>query len=81
MAMMDGRITLAQESRFQLTDEYGISHLFTLSPWCSAEPAQLGPLAARQAKVRVKFKKGENVISGVAQRIDLRDDHDEEMKP
>ncbi len=78
MATIDGRITLVQESRFQLTDRDGISHLFTLGPWCSAEPAQLAPLAARQAEVRVKFKRGENVISGVVQRIDLRDDHDGE---
>ena len=81
MATMDGRITLAQETRFQLTDGEGISHLFTLGPWCAAEPAQLGPLAARQAAVRVKFKKGHNVISGVAQRIDLRDDLAGDTRP
>ena len=74
MATIEGRITLAQESRFQLTDGQGISHLFTLGPWCAAEPAQLVPLAARQARVRVKYKHGHNVVSGVAQRIDLREE-------
>ena len=73
MATMDGRITLVQESRFQLTDRDGVSHLFTLGPWCAAEPAQLAPLAARQAAVRVKYRQGHNVISAVAQRIDLMD--------
>lgn len=72
MRTIDGRITLAQEGRFQLTDEHGISHLFLLSPWATAEPAQLRPLAARQAKVRVTFKKGDDVIAGLARRIDLQ---------
>ena len=72
MATMDGRITLAQESRFQLTDAAGVSHLFTLGPWCAAEPGQLVALARRQAPVRVRYKAGRDVISAVAQRIDLR---------
>ncbi|WP_237480526.1 hypothetical protein [Lichenibacterium dinghuense] len=72
MATMDGRITLVQESRFQLTDEAGVGHLFTLGPWCAAEPAQLGPLAESQAPVRVAYKPGKDVIGHVAQRIDLR---------
>ena len=69
---MDGRITLVQESRFQLTDAAGVGHLFPLSPWCAAEPAQLGPLATSQAPVRIKYKEGKDVIGHVAQRIDLR---------
>ncbi len=72
MATMDGRITLAQESRFQLTDEAGVGHLFTLGPWCAAEPKQLVPLAESQAPVRVTYKQGKDVIGYVAQRIDLR---------
>ena len=72
MATMEGRITLAQESRFQLTDEAGVGHLFTLGPWCAAEPAQLGPLAKSQAPVRIKYRHGKDVIGYVAQRIDLR---------
>ena len=71
MATMDGRITLAQESRFQLTDGSGVSHLFTLGPWCSAEPSQLVPLAARQAAVRVTFGPGHDTLSNVARRIDV----------
>jgi hypothetical protein len=72
MATMDGRITLVQESRFQLTDEAGIGHLFILGPWCGAEPAQLAPLAKTQVPVRVTYKAGEGVIGHVARRIDLR---------
>ena len=71
MATMDGRITLVQESRFQLTDGAGVGHLFTLSPWCAAEPAQLVPLAASQAPVRIKYKAGVDVIGQIAQRIDV----------
>jgi hypothetical protein len=72
MATMDGRITLVQESRFQLTDIDGVSHLFTLGPWCAAEPAQLAPLAASQALVRVKYKAGKDVIGQSALRIDVQ---------
>ena len=71
MATMEGQITLAQESRFQLTDAAGVSHLFTLGPWCPVEPAQLIPLAARQADVTVTYRAGDNVMSGVVNRIDL----------
>ena len=74
MATMDGRITLVQESRFQLTDEAGVGHLFTLSPWCAAEPAQLVPLARSQTPVRVKYGAGKDVIGHLARRIDLRAD-------
>lgn len=73
MATMDGRITLAQESRFQLTDGAGVSRLFTLGPWCAAEPRHLVALAARQAPVRVRYRAGLNVISAVAQRLDERE--------
>ena len=73
MATMDGRITLVQETRFQLTDEAGVGHLFTLGPWCAAEPEQLVPLAQRQALVRVKYGAAKNTIGHLARRIDLRD--------
>ena len=72
MATMDGRITLAQESRFQLTDGAGVSHLFTLGPWCAAEPAQLVPLARRQAPVRVEYEAAGDTIGHRARRIVLR---------
>ncbi len=73
MPTMEGRITLAQESRFQLTDGSGVGHLFTLGPWCAAEPRQLVPLAARQALVQVSYEAAENTIGHLAKRIDLRD--------
>lgn len=69
MPVLQGRITIVQESRFQLTDEHGISHLFLLSPHASAEPEQLAPLAARQAKVRVRFSEADNVIGYLAKSI------------
>ena len=66
---MDGTITLAQESRFQMMDRQGAVHLFTLSPHAAAEPAQLAPLAAWQARVRVKYRPGDNVLAAVAEAI------------
>ena len=69
MPTMEGTITIVQESRFQMTDDAGASHLFHLSPHAAAEPGQLAPLVARQARVRVKYKAGHNVIAFLAQAI------------
>jgi hypothetical protein len=69
MPQMEGVITIAQESRFQMMDRQGASHLFTLDSNASAEPAQLAPLAARQAFVRVKYRQGKNVLGAVAEAI------------
>ena len=74
MAKMSGRITLVQESRFVLTDPEGISHLFTLSPHAGAEPSQLQPLAARQARAEVTYGEVQNMITSLATRIDLIDE-------
>ena len=71
MPFMEGTITLVQESRFQMTDDEGASHLFLLGPHAAAEPSQLAPLAVRQARLRVKFRQGENVIGGIAQSVYL----------
>ena len=73
MAMMEGRITIVQESRFQLTDDQGVSHLFTLGPNAAAEPDQLPRLAARQARVKVRFRDADNVIGYLADSIRVRD--------
>ena len=68
---MDGIVTLAQESRFQLIDDQGIAHLFVLSHGASAEPSQLGDLQHRQARVRVRYQEAPNMIANVAKRIEL----------
>jgi hypothetical protein len=73
MAVMEGRITIVQESRFQLTDDHGVAHLFTLGPKAAAEPEQLPGLAARQAKVRVRFRDADNVIGYLAESIRVQD--------
>ena len=70
---MDGVVTLAQESRFQLTDENGIAHLFVLAHAALAEPAQLGQLQKRQAKVRVTYDQASNLIANVAHKVQLRE--------
>lgn len=71
MPTMRGTITVVQESRFQMTDEHGVSHLFTLGPNASAEPGQLAPLAARQAHVRIRYRKADDILAFVAEAIDL----------
>lgn len=71
-----GIVTIVQESRFQLTDEAGISHLFLLDHRSQAEPAQLEPLQARQARVRVRYWQPRNLIGLVAHEIDLLEKED-----
>ena len=71
MQSVDGVVTIVQESRFQLRDDLGVSHLFLLSPNALMEPDQLAPLARRQSRVRVRFRTGENVIGRVATRLHL----------
>jgi hypothetical protein len=73
MPVLEGRVTIVQESRFQLTDDQRISHLFLLSPHASAEPEQLPRLAARQDRVRVRFSQADNAIGYIAKRIDVQD--------
>jgi len=66
---MDGVVTIAQESRFQLTDDSGVAHLFILSHRAGAEPGQLEPLQQRQARVRVRYSEPRNVIGLVAKSV------------
>ena len=63
---MDGVVTLAQESRFQLTDEAGIAHLFVLSHSAGAEPWQLGDLQQRQARIWVRYQVSSTLIANIA---------------
>ena len=71
MRTMVGIVTLAQESRFQLTDDQGIAHLFILSHGASAEPWQLGELQHRQARVAVRYEESTNLIANIAKRVEL----------
>ena len=71
MPTLDGVVTIVQESRFQLCDDGGVSHLFQLSPNALLEPDQLAPLARRQARVRVRFREGHGVLARVATRMTL----------
>jgi hypothetical protein len=71
MPTMEGTVTIVQESRFQLTDRGGVSHLFLLGHSSSAEPHQLWPLQQRQARVRVTYVQPRNIIGLVAKKIEL----------
>ena len=70
MKRMDGVVTIVQESRFQLTDDAGVSHLFILGHDTLAEPDQLEPLQRRQARVRVRYSENRNVIGLVAHAVE-----------
>lgn len=69
MRTMDGVVTLVQESRFQLTDGEGVSHLFVLSHKAPLEPAQLVPLQSAQARVTVGYEEAPNLIALLAHSI------------
>lgn len=69
MRSMEGIITIVQEGRFQLTDDAGVSHLCILSYGAAAEPAQLGPLQRRHARVRVRYTRPPDLIGWVAKSI------------
>jgi hypothetical protein len=73
MQLMEGIVTIVQEGRFCLTDQDGVSHHFELSHSAAAEPDQLPPLQKQQARVRVSYEPGENVIGFIATRIDRLD--------
>ncbi|MER2265949.1 hypothetical protein [Methylobacterium oxalidis] len=70
MPTMRGVVTIAQESRFQLTDEKGVSHLFLLSPHALAEDDDLEPLQREQARVRVTYEPARNILGYRARRIE-----------
>ncbi len=74
MAQMEGVVTIVQESRFQLTDDHGVSHLFILSRGAAAEPDQLNLLQRRQARVRVRYAPARNLIGLTAKSIDVLPD-------
>ncbi len=70
---MWGVVTIAQEGRFQMTDDAGVSHLFILGHSAAAEPQQLAALQARQARVRVHYKAAANLIGNAVTTIELVD--------
>lgn len=72
MRSMEGVVTILQESRFQLTDDAGVSHLFILAHDTLGEPDQLEPLQRRQARVRVRYTAPRNIIGLVAHSIETQ---------
>ena len=73
MKIIDGVVTIVQESRFQLADGDGVSHLFVLSYSARAEADQLTDLQRRQARVRVRYTTARNVIGLVAHSVELKE--------
>ncbi len=68
---MEGVVTIVQESRFQLTDDAGVGHLFTVGHACGTEPGQLAGLQRRQSRIRVSYKPAPNTIGNIAQSISV----------
>ena len=71
MRSMEGCVTIAQESRFQMTDDDGVSHLFVLHRNASIEPEQLEPLQKGQRRVRVRYEPATGLIAHVARSVEL----------
>ena len=74
MPEIEGTVVLVQEGRLQLIDDQGAGHLFILSHSSGAEPQQLYPLQARQARVRVTYSRPRHVIGLLARTIELVDE-------
>ncbi len=66
---MEGVVTIVQESRFQLTDDDGVGHLFILGHLCGTETGQLPALQRQQSRVRISYKPAPNLIGNVASSI------------
>ncbi len=73
MRKVEGVVILAQESRFQLSDDGGVAHLFLLSHAASAEPSDLVGLQRSGIRVRVSFGEAPRLLARVAHRIELCD--------
>ena len=71
MPTLTGAITIVQEARFQVVDDQGAGHLFVLGTRAACEPAQLKPLARRQARVRVTYEDAPRVIALQARKVEL----------
>ena len=69
MRRMVGIVLFVQEGRFQLRDDAGVAHLFTLGAHAAAEPAQLQALARTQARVEVEYAPARNMIGNTATAI------------
>lgn len=71
MRYLQGTVLFTQESRFTVEADSGERFLFILSAHSGVEPQQLPPLQHRQARIRVGFEDGPNVIAYTARRIEI----------
>lgn len=74
MDLIEGRVILVQESRFQLLDRDGVAHLFVLSHASSADPEQLPALQRDQAHVRVSYRAAKDLLAHAAVGITVLQD-------
>ena len=66
---LEGAITLVQERRFQLVDDRGVAHPFTLAADASFDPAELPALARSGRRVRVNYSDDGEALSHVAHDV------------
>ncbi|WP_207462373.1 hypothetical protein [Azospirillum sp. SYSU D00513] len=70
MRSVEGVIILAQESRFKLVDDAGITKLFVLAHDAPIEPQDLQPLARTQARVAIRYEDTPALIAGIVHGIE-----------
>lgn len=75
---LSGRITVAQESRFRLVDDAGVSHLFVVSHRVPIDPYALARLATHQRRVTVRYAEAAALVARVAHDIAVDGNFNEE---
>jgi hypothetical protein len=69
--VLEGVVTVAQEGRFLMRTDDGVTHLLVLSHAAAAEPDQLPRLQHIQARVRVVCQAAPELIAHIARRIQI----------
>jgi hypothetical protein len=74
-----GRVSLVQESRFQLAEDDGRSVLLILAHGAAVEPQDLPALQRAAARIAVRCEAAPGKIAHVAHSIRILDQHAPEM--
>lgn len=69
MRTVNGTITLAQESRFQLVSDEGIAKLFMLAHGAPLEPQDLPALARAKVRVTVRYEERPDLTAAIVHDI------------
>lgn len=69
MNSVEGSVTIVQERRFQLVDDHGVAHPFTLAADASFDPAELTALARSGRRIRVEYTDDGEALSHIAHDV------------